>query len=165
LLKIYAHCIDGQADAANKRITDALDGAEPEPGPGEEGDDDNEETSFQTGLFTHGRKQSASWPMAGIDGVYDVSASRLNGQQVKKQAKAGQEGRITVSVNGLSPAACATASFLKIAASFARAAPLTCPPWSPAHSAGRTPGGSPRRSRRLTGPPARFLSLARLRVR
>jgi len=23
-LKIYAHCIDGQADAANKRITDAL---------------------------------------------------------------------------------------------------------------------------------------------
>ena len=24
LLKIYAHCIDGQADAANKRITDAL---------------------------------------------------------------------------------------------------------------------------------------------
>ncbi len=25
LLKIYAHCIDGQADAANKRIADALD--------------------------------------------------------------------------------------------------------------------------------------------
>jgi hypothetical protein len=24
LLKIYAHCIDGQANAANKRITDAL---------------------------------------------------------------------------------------------------------------------------------------------
>ena len=24
LLKIYAHCIDGQADAASKRITDAL---------------------------------------------------------------------------------------------------------------------------------------------
>jgi hypothetical protein len=24
LLKIYAHCIDGQADAANKRITDAV---------------------------------------------------------------------------------------------------------------------------------------------
>ena len=24
LLKIYAHCIGGQADAANKRITDAL---------------------------------------------------------------------------------------------------------------------------------------------
>jgi len=23
LLKVYAHCIDGQADAANKRITDA----------------------------------------------------------------------------------------------------------------------------------------------
>jgi hypothetical protein len=40
LLKIYAHCIDGQADAANKRITDALGGAEPEPG--EEGDDDNQ---------------------------------------------------------------------------------------------------------------------------
>jgi hypothetical protein len=26
LLKIYAHCIDGQADAANQRITDALGG-------------------------------------------------------------------------------------------------------------------------------------------
>ena len=26
LLKIYAHCIDGQADAANKRIADALGG-------------------------------------------------------------------------------------------------------------------------------------------
>jgi hypothetical protein len=24
LLKIYAHCIDGQAGAANRRITDAL---------------------------------------------------------------------------------------------------------------------------------------------
>ena len=26
LLKVYAHCIDGQADAANKRIADALGG-------------------------------------------------------------------------------------------------------------------------------------------
>ena len=54
---------------------------------------------------------------------------------------------MTVSVNGLPPAACATASFtsfLKIAASFPRAAPLTCPPWSLTHSAGRMPGGSPR---------------------
>jgi integrase len=31
LLKIYAHCIDGQADAANKRIADALGGAEDNP--------------------------------------------------------------------------------------------------------------------------------------
>ena len=30
LLKIYAHCIDGQADAANKRIADALGGGEGE---------------------------------------------------------------------------------------------------------------------------------------
>ncbi len=42
LLKIYAHCIDGQADAANQRITDALGTTEPEPGPGDEGDDDSE---------------------------------------------------------------------------------------------------------------------------
>ncbi len=34
LLKIYAHCIDGQADAANQRITDALDGRE---APGHDG--------------------------------------------------------------------------------------------------------------------------------
>jgi len=36
LLKIYAHCIDGQADAANQRIADALGTAE--PGPDDEGD-------------------------------------------------------------------------------------------------------------------------------
>jgi carbamoyl-phosphate synthase large subunit len=41
LVKIYAHCIGGQADAANQRITDALGTAEPEPGPGDEGDDDS----------------------------------------------------------------------------------------------------------------------------
>jgi hypothetical protein len=45
LLKIYAHCIDGQADAANQRITDALGTTEPEPGPGDEGDDDSEQAS------------------------------------------------------------------------------------------------------------------------
>jgi integrase len=40
LLKIYAHCIDGQADAANRRITDALGtkDAESEPGGDEDGD-------------------------------------------------------------------------------------------------------------------------------
>jgi integrase len=32
LLKIYAHCIDGQADAANQRITDALTPQQPAPG-------------------------------------------------------------------------------------------------------------------------------------
>ena len=37
LLKIYAHCIDGQADAANQRITDALS-TQPEPGGEEDGD-------------------------------------------------------------------------------------------------------------------------------
>jgi hypothetical protein len=34
LLKIYAHCIDGQADAANQRITDALGSKDTEPEPG-----------------------------------------------------------------------------------------------------------------------------------
>ena len=45
LLKIYAHCIDGQADAANQRIADALGMAEPEPGTGDEGDADDSETT------------------------------------------------------------------------------------------------------------------------
>ena len=47
LLKIYAHCIDGQADAANKRITDALgtQDAQPEPEPGDEGDGDSAQAS------------------------------------------------------------------------------------------------------------------------
>jgi integrase len=38
LLKIYAHCIDGQSDAANKRITDALTTPETDQDPGGEGD-------------------------------------------------------------------------------------------------------------------------------
>jgi hypothetical protein len=47
LLKIYAHCIDGQADAANKRITDALgvQDTRPEPEPRDEGDDGSEQAS------------------------------------------------------------------------------------------------------------------------
>jgi hypothetical protein len=36
LLKISAHRIDGQADAANKRITDALGAQDAEPAPGGE---------------------------------------------------------------------------------------------------------------------------------
>jgi hypothetical protein len=47
LLKIYAHCIDGQADAANQRITDALSTPEtqPESEPDDEGDGDMEQAS------------------------------------------------------------------------------------------------------------------------
>ena len=45
LLKIYAHCIDGQADAANKRITDALGIQDSQPESGDEGDDDSEQAS------------------------------------------------------------------------------------------------------------------------
>jgi hypothetical protein len=45
LLKIYAHCIDGQADAANKRITDALGTQNAEQDPGDEGDSDSEPTA------------------------------------------------------------------------------------------------------------------------
>ena len=36
LLKIYAHCIDGQADAANQRITDALNAGDTDPETGDE---------------------------------------------------------------------------------------------------------------------------------
>ena len=42
LLKVYAHCIDGQADAANKRINDALAAPETEEEPDDEGNDDSE---------------------------------------------------------------------------------------------------------------------------
>jgi hypothetical protein len=45
LLKIYAHCIDGQADAANRRITDALGAKDAEPGPGGGQDGDSEQAS------------------------------------------------------------------------------------------------------------------------
>ena len=47
LLKIYAHCIDGQADAANQRITDALGTTEPEPSPGDEDDARSEPGSLK----------------------------------------------------------------------------------------------------------------------
>jgi hypothetical protein len=45
LLKIYAHCIDGQADAANQRITDALSTKDTQPEPGDEEDGEGEMTS------------------------------------------------------------------------------------------------------------------------
>ena len=45
LLKIYAHCIDGQADAANKRIIDALSTPGAEHNPADEGDADSEPTA------------------------------------------------------------------------------------------------------------------------
>ena len=47
LLKIYARCIDGQADAANQRITEALGIQDtlPESESGNEGDDDSEQPS------------------------------------------------------------------------------------------------------------------------
>jgi hypothetical protein len=47
LPKIYAHCIDGQADAANKRITGALGAQDirPESESGEEEGDDGAQAS------------------------------------------------------------------------------------------------------------------------
>jgi hypothetical protein len=45
LLKIYAHCIDGQADAANERIAEALGTGDAEEDPGDEGDGDTEQAS------------------------------------------------------------------------------------------------------------------------
>jgi hypothetical protein len=45
LLKIYAHCIDGQAAAANQRITDALATQDAQPDLGDEGGDDSEQAS------------------------------------------------------------------------------------------------------------------------
>jgi hypothetical protein len=45
LLKVYVHCIDGQVDAANQRITDALGALDAEPEPGDEEDGDSEQAS------------------------------------------------------------------------------------------------------------------------
>ena len=45
LLKIYAHCIAGQATAANQRVTDALGIRDADPDPGDEDDDDTEQAS------------------------------------------------------------------------------------------------------------------------
>ena len=45
LLKIYAHCIDGRATAANQRIAKALGIPDAEEDPGDEGDGDAEQAS------------------------------------------------------------------------------------------------------------------------
>ena len=47
MLKIYAHCIDGRADAANQRITDALgvQNTRSESEPSDEGDEGSEQAS------------------------------------------------------------------------------------------------------------------------
>ena len=45
LLKVYVHCIDGQADAANQRITDVLGAPDTGPGPGGQQDGDSEQAS------------------------------------------------------------------------------------------------------------------------
>jgi integrase len=45
LFKIYAHCIDGQATAANQRIAEALDIQDAEQDPADEGDGDTEQAS------------------------------------------------------------------------------------------------------------------------
>jgi hypothetical protein len=45
LLKIYAHCVDGQADDANQRITGALGAKDTEPEPDGEEDADSEMAS------------------------------------------------------------------------------------------------------------------------
>ena len=45
LLKIYAHCIDGQADAANQRITDALGDLGSEQTSDEDGGEASEQVS------------------------------------------------------------------------------------------------------------------------
>ena len=39
LLKVYAHCIDGQANAANRRINEALGTQDPQPDPADESDE------------------------------------------------------------------------------------------------------------------------------
>ena len=45
LLKIYAHRIDGQPDAASQRITDALGAKDTQPEPGDEEDGDSKKAS------------------------------------------------------------------------------------------------------------------------
>lgn len=46
LLKIYAHCIDGQATAANQRTAEALGTQDTEQDPGDEDDGDTEQASL-----------------------------------------------------------------------------------------------------------------------
>jgi hypothetical protein len=69
LLKIHAHWIDGQADAANKRITDALGTQDTrlESEPGDERDDDSEQAPEMPGQgHKAGRTAGVTVPTAPV---------------------------------------------------------------------------------------------------
>ena len=67
LLKIYAHCIDGQADAANKRIADALGGTDDSPdnhGQDDQGHPDTRAGAPRTVGLAPCRRPGMSGPLA-----------------------------------------------------------------------------------------------------
>jgi hypothetical protein len=55
--RVRCNCIDGQADAANKRITDTpgIQQTRPESQPGDERDDDSNQTSLNARLEARSR--------------------------------------------------------------------------------------------------------------
>ena len=72
LLKVYAHCIDSQADAANKHITSALGDAR-----GAEGDEDTgEEPSLTARRNPVGFQNSATGPDLGFYAARSYSLTR-----------------------------------------------------------------------------------------
>jgi hypothetical protein len=75
LLKIYAHCIDGQADAANRRITDALGTPDARPGPG----DERETTTASRHPETPGQRQEAGRDAPGTRCARTYSGRRRPG--------------------------------------------------------------------------------------
>ena len=94
LLKIYAHCIDGQADAANKRITDALGVQDTQPESGDEGDDDNAQHPEMPG-----QRNKAGWAV----GVTAPTAPVRGFFWPRPWTKPGAHGRIA---DGAVPRSC-----------------------------------------------------------
>jgi hypothetical protein len=74
LLMIYAHCIDGQADAANKRITDALGTTDTAFGPAT-----REMITVRRCPQVSGQRKEAGW-----DGLHDRFRPRRLGSSVRR---------------------------------------------------------------------------------
>ena len=71
MVEIYAHCIDGQADAANKWITDALGSQDTQPESRDEGDEDSEQAPEMPGQrYKAGRTVSGTAPTAPVRGFF-----------------------------------------------------------------------------------------------
>jgi hypothetical protein len=79
LLEIYAHCVDGQADAANRRIAGALSVGGPAPDPGDDQPGDSESAASNDRPAARSARRDGT-VTAPTDGALDARAQRRPGR-------------------------------------------------------------------------------------